>query len=159
MYLLFLDESGTPVDDVFALGGVAINAADWRLAQTRWTECLEQAGWPRDRELKWSGTQSGEVSPGTADARPVDSPLPGPSHHSLGLQPADLVVGCTRAATFGLGDNGRRLKQLERVFARHPSSGEISGVGLKCFPDSVKPEQLPGSRLFDPRGETGEGSR
>jgi hypothetical protein len=247
MYLLFLDESGTPADDVFALGGVAIRAADWWLARTRWTECLEQAGWPQERELKWSGTQSGEVPPGTADAayeclaslpvvcfatilypringyeeffgtdedtyataltfvaeryqrflsyqdawgvivldsrrpemdervrrffgriqregtafaeldRLVDSLLLGPSHHSLGLQLADLVVGCTRAATFGLGENSRRLKQLESVFARHPSSGEISGVGLKYFPDSVKPEQLPGSRLFDPRGETGEG--
>jgi hypothetical protein len=243
MYLLFLDESGTPADDLFALGGVAIKASDWPLVRARWNDCLEAAEWPSDRELKWSGTASGEVPPDTADAvysclaglpvvcfatilyphfdgydeffgtdehtyataltfiaeryqrflsnkdeygvivldsrrpdmdepvrrffrriqqegtqfaeldRIVDGLLLGPSHHSLGLQLADLVVGCTRAATFALGDNTRWFRQLEAVFARHPSSGQISGVGVKYFPDSVKPDQRPGNRLFDPKDD------
>ena len=248
MYLLFLDESGTPADDVFALGGVAIRASDWTLVRTRWDDCLRAAGWPSDRELKWSGTVTGAVPPDTADAvysclaglplvcfttilypqsdgydeffgseedtyataltfvaeryqrflsnndqygvivldsrrpdmdepvrrfftriqhegtqfaeldRIVDGLLLGPSHHSLGLQLADLVVGCTRAATFSMGDNTRWLRQLEPVFARHPSSGQVSGVGLKYFPDSVKPDQTPGSRLFDPKDEGSDGA-
>lgn len=239
MYLLFLDESGTPDDDLFALGGFAVKAQDWHLLRERWHGCLAAAGWPPDRELKWSGTASGEVPPAVADAayeclptldiecfvtvlypklggndeffgsdedtystalmfiaeryqrfldhhdaygvivldsrmreaddrlrrfftrmqregtpfteleRIVDGLLFGPSHFSLGLQLADLVVGCTRAATFKLGDNTRWYRGLEPVFARHPSTGEIEGVGLKVFPDSRRQA----SKLFEPQGQ------
>jgi hypothetical protein len=245
VYLLFLDESGKPSEEVFALGGVALKAIDWPLVRSRWDECLEAVEWPRERELKWSGTASGEVPPDVADAaygclaslpvtcfatvlypqmggyeeffgsdedtyataltfiaeryqrmltvedsygvivldsrrdemddrvrrfftriqregtgfaeldRIVDGLLLGPSHHSLGLQLADLVVGCTRASTFGLGDNSRRMRQLEGVFAHHPSSGEVEGVGIKYFPDSTRRDTRPRPRLFDPRQPDG----
>lgn len=238
MYLLFLDESGRPEDEVFALGGFAVAAADWHVLRERWDGCLESSGWPSDRELKWSGTASGEVPPAVADAayaclptlpiecfvtvlyptvgghedffgsdedtystalmfvaeryqrfldhndaygvivldsrmkeaddrlrrfftrmqrdgtpfteleRIVDGLLFGPSHFSLGLQLADLVVGCTRAATFRMGDNTRWYRGLEPVFARHPSTGTVEGVGLKVFPDS----RGRASKLFDPEG-------
>ena len=239
MYLLFLDESGTPDDDVFALGGFAVRADDWHVLRERWDDCLATAGWPADKELKWSGTGNGDVPPAVADAayeclptldiecfvtvlypkisgneeffgsdedtystalmfiaeryqrfldhrdsygvivldsrmkeaddrlrrfftrmqrvgtpfteleRIVDGLLFGPSHFSLGLQLADLVVGCTRAATFRLGDNTRWYRGLEPVFARHPSTGRVEGVGLKVFPDSRSKE----SKLFDPGGQ------
>jgi hypothetical protein len=246
VYLLFLDESGTPGEEVFALGGVAMRASDWPRISREWQECLAAVEWPDDLELKWSGTASGRVPPDVADAaysclsglavtcfvtilyphmsgydaffasdedtyataltfvseryqrflanqdaygavvldsrrpemdervrhffrriqrdgtefaeldRIVDGLLLGPSHHSLGLQLADLVVGCARAATLGLGENSRRLKELSGVFARHPSSGQIDGVGIKYFPDSVKPDSVPRPRLFDPDGQPGK---
>lgn len=236
MYLLFLDESGKPDDDIFSLGGFVVRASDWQVLRQRWDDCLAAAGWPLDKELKWSGTSSGEVPPDVAEAayaclptlpiecfstvlyttvsgyeeffgsdentystalmfiaeryqrfldhhdsygvivldsrmresddrlrrfftrmqregtpfteleRIVDGLLFGPSHFSLGLQLADLIVGCTRAATFGLGDNSRWFRGLEPVFSRHPSTGELDGVGLKVFPESRSAD----SKLFDP---------
>ncbi len=87
--------------------------------------------------------------------RIVDSLLLGPSHFSLGLQLADLVVGPARASQIGLGDGSRRHKQLvESVYNRHPASNEVDGVGLKIFPDSTKPkeqQEAPEVRLFNPR--------
>jgi hypothetical protein len=241
VYLLFLDESGTPEDAVFALGGVAVKAEDWHVLRRRWDDCLESAAWPAERELKWSDTATGVVPPDVADAvyeclptlpincfvtmlypemsgyeeffatdedtystalmflaeryqrflhhhdsygvivldsrrretddrlrrfftriqkegtpfaeleRIVDGLLLGPSHFSLGLQLADLVVSCSRAATFSPGDNKRWFKGLEPVFARHPSTGEVDGVGMKYFPDSTRPEDPPQVRLFNPR--------
>lgn len=244
IYLLYLDESGALDDQVFALGGFAVRAADWGVLRSRWDACLTGAGWPLDKELKWHGTQNGEVPPDVADAvydcvssmpiecfatvlypgmsgyeeffgsdentystalmfiaeryqrfldhhdsygvivldsrrketddrlrrfftriqregtpfaeleRIVDGLLLGPSHFSLGLQVADLIVGCSRAATFGPGDNTRWLRGLQDVFARNPATGEVDGVGLKYFPDSTKPEVPPRVRLFNPREET-----
>ena len=244
MYLLFLDESGTPDEGIFALGGIAVRADQWHELRTRWSSCLDQAGWPADKELKWSGTISGEVPPSGADAaydglcrlpvecfatvlypdvskgefeeffateedtyataltfiaeryqrflaskdsygaivldsrkkdvddamrrffiriqdkgtqfsqleRIVDGLLLGPSHFSLGLQLADLVVGPARSAQIKLGDGSRRHKQLlESVYNRHPVTGEVMGVGIKFFPDSTRPEQPPEVRLFNPR--------
>ena len=240
MYLLYLDESGTPEEGVFALGGFVVRAADWGVLRNRWDACLAEAGWPVDKELKWHGTQNGEVPPAVADAayeclstmpiecfvtilyptvsgyeeffgsdentystglmflaeryqrfldhhdsygvivldsrrretddrmrafftriqregtpfaeleRIVDGLLLGPSHFSLGLQLADLIVSCSRAASIGLGDNSRRFRDLEPVFASNPSTGEVDGVGMKYFPDSARPE-VP--RLFNPREE------
>lgn len=242
MYLLFLDESGTPGDGVFALGGIAIRADRWRDVKKRWESCLDDCHWPRTSELKWSGTQSGLVPPGTADAayaclaslpvsalvtvlypgmgdddvrakffadsetvyataltfvaeryqkflshhhawgtivldsrrfeednhmrrffdriheggtefsgldRIVDGLLLGPSHHSLGLQLADLVVGATRAAQIKLGDASRYFKQLDPIFMRNPVDGELDGTGLKIFPRDSRPADT--NRLFDPR--------
>lgn len=242
MYLLFLDESGTPEDGVFALGGVAVRADRWREVKERWESCLDGCGWPRTSELKWSGTQSGLVPPDTSDAayaclaalpvsalaavlypevgdddirekffadpetvyataltfvaeryqrflshhdswgaivldsrrfeednhmrrffdriheggteftaldRIVDGLLLGPSHHSLGLQLADLVVGATRAAQFAPGDATRYFRQLDPIFMRHPVDGELDGTGLKVFPRDSRPADT--NRLFDPR--------
>lgn len=244
MYLLFLDESGTPDEGVFALGGIAVRADRWHELRERWSSCLDQAGWPADKELKWSGTVNGEVPPDMADAaydclstlpvecfstvlyptmgkgdyeeffatdedtyataltfvaerfqrflaskdsqgvivldsrrrdvddimrkyfikiqeegtgfskldRIVDGLMLGPSHFSLGLQLADLVVGPARSAQIKLGDGSRRHKQLvESVYSRHPMTGEVMGVGLKYFPDGARPEPPADNRLFDPR--------
>ena len=83
--------------------------------------------------------------------RIVDSLLFGPSHHSLGLQVADLVVGTTLKAQRAPGDASRWFKQLEPRFARHPVTGEVEGVGLKIFPPKVKAEEDPPNKLFDLR--------
>lgn len=244
MYLLFLDESGLPDEDIFAMGGVAVRADEWAELKSRWASCLENHGWPEDKEIKWAdvgksmppdlcesvyeciaampviafstvlytsiGAGTGQydeffASPektystavkfiaeryqrflkhqdshgvivldsrwdqkddetrrfftlmqkegtGFADLdRIVDSLLLGPSHFSLGLQIADLVVGPARASTHGLGEASRRHKQLvESIYARHPASGEVLGVGLKYFPDSARPEPKEDDRLFKP---------
>jgi hypothetical protein len=245
MYLLFLDESGLPEDEIFAMGGIAVRADDWVELKSRWAGCLGRHSWPDDKELKWAdvgtsmppdvcdtlyetitampvtafstvlyttvGADSGRydeffASPektystavkfiaeryqrflkhqdshgvivldsrwdqkddetskffnlmqkegtGFADLdRIVDSLLLGPSHFSLGLQIADLVVGPARASCFGLGEASRRHKQLvESIYCRHPSSNEVLGVGLKYFPDTVRPEPPREDRLFNPR--------
>ncbi len=240
MHLLFLDESGKPGDRLFAVGGAAIRAADWHGLRDLWEATLDEAAWPRDKELKWSGTRTGEVPPDCADriyaalakapitcfttilkplagreshpdffatdedtyataltflaerfqrflaredsygaivldsrrrdvddrmrrffdrlqregtpyadlGRIVDSLLLGPSHFSLGLQLADLVVGCTVAAQRGPGDGSRWHRQLLPRFASHPDTGEVEGVGLKRFPDPIKAEAPPPSKLF-----------
>lgn len=243
MHLLFLDESGKPSDRMFALGGVAIRASEWDGVRRGWDATLAQAGWPLDKELKWSGTRSGEVPPDTADAiyaslaeapitcfvtvlkplagrkshpdlfaddedtystaltfiaerfqrfltredsygvivldsrrrevddrmrrffermrregtdyaeldRLVDSLLLGPSHFSLGLQLADLVVGSAMSAQRGPGDGSRWHKQLLPRFARHPDTGEVEGVGLKVFPGKIVAEEPVSSKLFELR--------
>lgn len=68
MHVLFLDESGKPDEKVFALGGVAIRADDWRLTRDRLAAALSEQGWPADRELKWHGCRTGTVPPAVADA-------------------------------------------------------------------------------------------
>ena len=95
--------------------------------------------------LQESGT------PFTQLERIVDSLMMGPSHHSLGLQLADLVVGTTLTAQRAPGDASRWFKQLQPRFARHPDSGEVDGVGLKVFPEKVKGEEAPATKLFDLR--------
>jgi hypothetical protein len=232
MRLLFLDESGRPEDACFAVGGIVVRADQWQELRGRWDACLEQANWPSDKELKWSGVKRGEVPPAVADQvyeciralpitcfvtvlrpdegkaqepelfatsedtyataltflaerfqlhlrqhdsygviildsrrrevddrmrrffsriqregtpfaeldRIVDGLLLGPSHFSLGLQLADLIVGPTREAQISMGEGSGRFKDLEPLFAHHPESGELLGVGLKLFPDSRGPE-------------------
>jgi hypothetical protein len=241
MYLLFLDESGAPDEDVFAVGGVLVRADRWPELLGRWNGCLEVQHWPLDREVKWSDARNGALPPEIADAvydcipnlplevmvtvlypntgraegtydqffgtpedtyatalmflaeryqkhlenedshgvivldsrrrevddrmrrlflmmqregtpfteldRIVDGLLLGPSHFSLGLQLADLVVSCIRAARIGLGESSRWFKGLEPALARHPATGEVEGVGIKVFPDSGRD---PKARLFDP---------
>jgi hypothetical protein len=71
----------------------------------------------------------------------------GPSHHSIGLQCADLVVACTTAAERGGGQARGYLKKLLPRFAVHPATGELEGVGLKRFPDQV-PREHGRHRLF-----------
>lgn len=235
MRILFLDESGTPEDPCFAVGGVVVRADQWQELRRKWDAMLEETGWPWDRELKWSGVKSGEVPPGIADQvyeciqtlpitcfatvlwpkvgevrdphlfetpddtyataltflaerfqlhlrhhdshgvivldsrrrevddrmrrfftriqregtpfaeldRIVDGLLLGPSHFSLGLQLADLVIGPTREGQIAMGEGSGRFKDLEPLFAHHPESGELLGVGLKIFPDATKLDQRP----------------
>jgi len=66
--------------------------------------------------------------------RLVDTVLLGPSHHSIGLQVADLVVGCALASRRRAGDGSRWFRQLEPRFAHHPDTLSLDGVGLVEFP-------------------------
>jgi hypothetical protein len=68
-------------------------------------------------------------------SRIVEGLFLGPSHHSIGLQCADLVVAATVASERGVGLASGYLKKLLPRFARHPATGELEGVGLKRFPD------------------------
>jgi Protein of unknown function (DUF3800) len=79
--------------------------------------------------------------------RIVEGLFLGPSHYSIGLQCADLVVAATAAAERGGGDGSRYFKQLRPRFAVHPATGVLEGVGLKRFPD--EPRERPVTRLFD----------
>ncbi len=80
--------------------------------------------------------------------RLVDSLLLGPSHFSLGLQVADLVVASTLKAQRAPGDASRWFKQLKPCFARHPGTGEVDGVGLKVYPSPVSGEEPEPTKLF-----------
>lgn len=51
--MLFVDESGLPGDDLFALGGVALRAEDWSLIQQRYERALAPFG-RKKGELKWA---------------------------------------------------------------------------------------------------------
>ena len=79
-----------------------------------------------------------EGSPYSKLDRLVEGLFLGPSHFSIGLQCADLVVAATAAAERGAGDARRWLKQLLPRFAVHPATGERDGVGLKRFPEEVQ---------------------
>ena len=79
--------------------------------------------------------------------RIVEGLFLGPSHYSIGLQCADLVVAATAAAERGVGQGSGYLRRLEQRFARHPSTGAVDGVGLKRFPDRG-PREREGRRLF-----------
>ena len=246
MYLLFLDESGTPDDGIFAVGGVIVRADEWNEIKQRWETCLEDCGWPRENEFKWSETQRVKAAADIADRayecltslpvtclvtvlypdnggpvvrdeffatpdetyktalsfiaeryqrflanadshgvivldsrwleednhmrryfdrirsdgtgfanldRIVDGLLLGPSHFSLGLQLADLVVGPTRTAQFKPGTASRYLRELKPLFWSNPNTGEIDGVGLKIFPkpaSEATDRNSPDVRLFNP---------
>ena len=80
--------------------------------------------------------------------RIVDALFLGPSHYSIGLQAADLVVASTLAVQSGqLGDASRWHKQLLPRFARHPATGNVDGVGLKIYPGRLGAEEPP-AKLF-----------
>lgn len=79
--------------------------------------------------------------------RIIESLFLGPSHYSIGLQCADLIVAMTANAERGPGQGRGYLKQLLPRFATHPATGEIDGVGLKRFPERV-PREHGGNRLF-----------
>ncbi len=65
----------------------------------------------------------------------------GPSHYSIGLQCADLIVAMTANAERGPGQGRGYLKKLLPRFAVHPATGELEGVGLKRFPEQVTRER------------------
>src|SRR3954470_8733185 len=71
----------------------------------------------------------------------------GPSHYSIGLQCADLVVAMTANAERGPGQGRGYLRQCLPRFARHPATGELDGVGIKRFPEQV-PRERGRTRLF-----------
>jgi Protein of unknown function (DUF3800) len=79
--------------------------------------------------------------------RIVEGLFLGPSHHSIGLQCADLVVAITAAAERGQGQARGYLKRLWPRFAVHPARGEVEGVGLKRFPERV-PRPREETKLF-----------
>jgi hypothetical protein len=71
----------------------------------------------------------------------------GPSHYSIGLQCADLIVAMTANAERGPGQGRGYLKKLLPRFAVHPATGELEGVGVKRFPELV-PREHGRHRLF-----------
>jgi hypothetical protein len=79
--------------------------------------------------------------------RLVEGLFLGPSHYSVGLQCADLVVAITAAAERGSGQARGYLKTLWPRFAVHPVKGEVEGVGLKRFPERV-PRPREETKLF-----------
>ena len=79
--------------------------------------------------------------------RIVEGLFLGPSHLSVGLQCADLIVSITAAAERGGGQARGYLKTLLPRFAVHPATGELEGVGLKRFPEPV-PRARAESKLF-----------
>ena len=89
------------------------------------------------RLRRFFGDLTAEGTPYTKLERIVEGLFLGPSHYSIGLQCADLVVAATTAAERGGGDARRYLKKLLPRFAVHPATGEVEGVGLKRFPEPV----------------------
>lgn len=239
MHILFLDESGTPSERTFAVGGIAVAAHKWAQLRAAWITALTEHRWPADREAKWHGIRTGAVPPpladrlfaGLADApitcfvvvlrplagrkqrddlfatdedtyataltflaerfqrfladrdshgimvidsrrpevddrmrrfferlqrdgtpyqqldRIVDALFLGPSHYSIGLQAADLVVASTLGAQGEQGDAKRWHKQLLPRFATHPATGAVEGVGMKVYPSRLGPDE-PDAKLF-----------
>jgi hypothetical protein len=82
-------------------------------------------------------------------SRIVEGLFLGPSHYSIGLQCADLVVACTASAERGNAQARGYLRRLLPRFASHPATGELEGVGLKRFPEQV-PRERGVHRLFKP---------
>jgi hypothetical protein len=102
-----------------------------------------------DRTRRFFERLQREGTPYQRLERIVDALFLGPSHYSIGLQAADLVVASTLASSGGqLGDASRWHKQLRPRFARHPATGQIDGVGFKVFPGRIKGEEEPASKLF-----------
>jgi hypothetical protein len=79
--------------------------------------------------------------------RIVEGLFLGPSHYSIGLQCADLIVAMTANAERGPGQGRGYLKKVLPRFAVHPATGELDGVGLKRFPEAV-PRSREHHRLF-----------
>ncbi|HXV58474.1 MAG TPA: DUF3800 domain-containing protein [Gaiellaceae bacterium] len=88
------------------------------------------------RLRRFFGDLAEEGTPYVKLGRIVEGLFLGPSHYSIGLQCADLVVAVTAAAQRGVGQGSGYFKKLLPRFARHPVTGELAGVGLKRFPES-----------------------
>jgi hypothetical protein len=72
--------------------------------------------------------------------RIVEGLVLGPSHYSIGLQCADLVVATTAGAERRSGQGRGYLRKVLPRFAMHPVTGELDGVGIKRFPEQVPRE-------------------
>ena len=96
---------------------------------------------------------SREGTPYLELSRIIDAPLLAPSHYSIGLQAADVVVGTAVAAQKHLGDGSRFHKQLLPRFNRHPATGELDGVGMVVYPKRESGEEALPTKLFG--GERG----
>jgi hypothetical protein len=88
-----------------------------------------------------------EGTPYTRLERIVEGLFLAPSHYSIGLQCADLVVSITAAAERGSGLARGYLARVLPRFARHPATGELDGVGIKRFPEPA-PRARAETRLF-----------
>jgi hypothetical protein len=88
------------------------------------------------RLRRFFGDLAEEGTPYVKLGRIVEGLFLGPSHYSIGLQCADLVVAATAAGERGVGQGSGYLKKLLPRFARHPATGELDGVGLKRFPEA-----------------------
>jgi hypothetical protein len=84
---------------------------------------------------RFFGDLAEEGTPYVKLGRIVEGLFFGPSHYSIGLQCADLVVAVTAAAQRGVGQGSGYFKKLLPRFARHPATGDLAGVGLKRFPE------------------------
>jgi hypothetical protein len=100
------------------------------------------------RLRRFFGELTEEGTPYVKLERIVEGLFLGPSHYSIGLQCADLVVAATAAAERGVGQGAGYFRRLEPRFARHPVRGDLRGVGLKRFPDPDEPPVEPPHRLF-----------
>jgi hypothetical protein len=98
------------------------------------------------RLRRFFGDLTDEGTPYVKLERIVEGLFLGPSHYSIGLQCADLVVAATVAGQRGIGQGSGYFKQLASRLARHPLTGELEGVGLKRFPEP-EPREHP-HRLF-----------
>jgi hypothetical protein len=108
---------------------------------------LDQRERTQDERLRrFFGRLADSGTPFTGLERIVDPILLSPSHHSLGIQAADLLVGSALALSRegGPGISRERVKlarqlheRLSPCLARHPHTGEIEGVGIKRFPDAA----------------------
>ncbi len=106
---------------------------------------LDQREGTQDERLRlFSCRLADDKTPFTGLDRIVDPVLLSPSHYTIGIHAADLVVGS--AQTFSrAGDPtisparielARRLhERLLPCFVRQPRTGEIERVGIKRFPD------------------------
>jgi hypothetical protein len=88
------------------------------------------------RLRRFFGDLAEEGTPYVKLGRIVEGLFLGPSHYSIGLQCADLVVAATAAGQRGVGQGSGYFKTLLPRFARHPATGELAGVGLKRFPEA-----------------------
>lgn len=104
-----------------------------------------------DRMRRFFERMQDEGTPFTGLERIVDSLLLGPSHYSIGLQVADLVVASALEGRRHLGDASRWHKSLLPLFASHPATGEIDGVGIKEFPLKARGDEPPPVKLFEMR--------
>jgi hypothetical protein len=83
--------------------------------------------------------------------RIVEGLFLGPSHHSIGLQCADLVAAITTSAERGGGQARGYLKTLLPRFATHPATGALTGLGSSASPTPCRRNgKRPSSSSFVP---------
>ena len=99
------------------------------------------------RLRRFFGELTEEGTPYVKLGRIVEGLFLGPSHYSIGLQCADLVVATTAAAERGVGLGRGYFRKLLPRFARHPATRAAEGVGLKRFPEPEE-RQREDHRLF-----------